>query len=306
MVKYPRVSVVIATQDRAQLLRHALDGVIAQDYLGPIDIHVVYDNFTPDHSLATQSGQRNIYVHSNTRSPGLAGARNTGILASHGNYVAFCDDDDRYKPAKISKQIELIQEVSAQGCVSGIEIHYGDKLINRVPETRMIDARRIKRDRMTGAHPSSYLFERDFLTNSLQLVDEQIPFGYGEDYDLLIRAAEAGNIAVLGEPAVEVLWHKGGSYFSRRWEAMDAGIHFLTLKHPGLLTSSRTASWLLGQRAFALSSLKGRRSEGMRIAAESIKLNWRQPRGYLALGVACRVLSSQWVVNRLNERGKGI
>lgn len=306
MASHPTVSVVIATQDRPALLRRALDAVQRQDYAGDIEVQVVYDNHAPDPSLAGGDAHRRVVVRTNTRSPGLAGARNTGILASTGQLVAFCDDDDAFKPSKLREQVELMLEEQADGCVAGIEVHYGDKLISRVPQGKRISAEDITRDRMTGAHPSSYIFRRDFLTDTLGLVDESIPYGYGEDYDLLIRAAKAGRVMVLPRPAVDVLWHQGGSYFSRRWEAMEAGISYLIGKHPELVSSQRTASWLQGQRAFALASLRGKRREGVKAAAQSIRLNWRQPRGYLALGVACGALNSQWVVNRLNERGRGI
>ena len=306
MDKHPLISVVIATQDRPQLLRAALDAVLEQDYTGPVEIHVVYDNHEPDRSLALDGEHRRVLIHSNSRRTGLAGARNTGILAADGQLVAFCDDDDAFKPSKLREQVNLILASNADGCVAGIDIHYGEKRISRVPGASIISAQDITRDRMTGAHPSSYVFKREFLIDTLQLVDESIPYGYGEDYDLLIRAAKAGKIVVLRQPAVDVLWHKGGSYFSRRWEAMEAGIRYLIDKHPELVSSQRTASWLQGQRAFALASLEGKKREGTKAAAESIRLNWRQPRGYLALGVACGALNSQWVVNRLNERGRGI
>lgn len=306
MTSHPTVTVVIATQNRPELLRQALDAVRKQDYPGDIEVQVVYDNHAPDHTLAVGDAHRRVMLRTNTRTPGLAGARNSGILAANGELVAFCDDDDAFKPSKVSEQVQLILEEQADGCVAGIEIHYGEKLITRVPQGTQIRPEDITRDRMTGAHPSSYVFRRDFLVDTLGLVDESIPYGYGEDYDLLIRAAKMGRIMVLPRAAVDVLWHRGGSYFSRRWEAMEAGINYLIGKHPELVASPHTASWLQGQRAFALASLRGKRGEGVKAAAQSIRLNWRQPRGYLALGVASGALNSQWVVNRLNERGRGI
>lgn len=303
---YPSVSLIIATQDRIQLLQRAIDAAWNQDYPGQLDINIVFDNHPLNLSLARSAKNRKITVLANTRTPGLAGARNSGILGSAGELVAFCDDDDAWKPTKLSDQVQLMHAENAQGCVSGIEISYGSKKMVRIPKVNTVDTESVTRDRLTGAHPSSYLFHRHFLTETVGLVDETIPYGYGEDYDLLIRAAAHGKISVLAEPAVNVLWHQGGSKFSRRWEAMDAGISFLIKKHPQLTASRQTASWLHGQRAFALASLRHRRREGAQLAAQSIKLNPRQPRGYLALAVASGVLNPQWVVDRLNEKGRGI
>lgn len=303
---YPSVSLVIATQDRMDLLQKAIRAAWNQDYPGFLSINVVYDNYPMHPELARAEGNREIRVMTNSRTKGLAGARNSGIIGSTSDYVAFCDDDDLWKPSKLTRQVELMRTENAQGCVSGIEISYGEKTVVRIPRVNTVNTESITRDRLTGAHPSSYIFKRSFLTEAVGLVDEDIPYGYGEDYDLLIRSAALGKISVLAEPAVEVLWHKGGSKFSRRWEAMEAGIRFLINKHPELTESKQTASWLHGQRAFALASQKERRREGLQVAAHSIFLNPRQPRGYLALAVASGAVSSQWVVDRLNEKGRGI
>ncbi|EMQ99381.1 glycosyltransferase family 2 protein [Paeniglutamicibacter gangotriensis] len=304
--RLPSVTAVIATQDRVELLQRAVTAIWNQSYAGSITINIVYDNHLAHPELARRAENREVRVLSNDRTPGLAGARNTGILATQTDLVAFCDDDDAWKPDKLSKQVELLSSQSAQACVSGIEIEYGDKRIVRIPQVASLNSETITRDRLTGAHPSSYLFDRHFLAEQIGLVDESIPYGYGEDYDLLIRAAKHGRVALLPEPAVNVLWHKGGSYFSRRWEAMEAGISFLIVKHPELTATKPTAAWLHGQRAFALASLKNRRSEAVKVATQSIRLNPRQPRGYLALAVCTGALSPQWVVNRLNEKGRGI
>lgn len=302
----PSVGVVIATQDRIELLKRAINSVLNQDYDGQITVYVIYDNYPISPELELTEVKRAVRIFSNTRQPGLAGARNTGILSCTTDLIAFCDDDDAWKPQKLILQVARMRAEGSQGCVSGIEIEYGEKRITRIPNVSTIDTKSITRDRLTGAHPSSYLFKSSFLTKTVGMVSEEIPYGYGEDYDLLIRAAARGKISILPEAAVNVLWHPGGSYFSRRWEAMEAGISFLIDKHPQLTESNQTASWLHGQRAFALASLKDRKREGLRAARKSIRLNPRQPRGYLAFAVAIGLLRSQWVVDRLNERGKGI
>ena len=305
MATYPDLDVIIATRDRYELLLATLAGIESQDYPGKIRTFVVYDNFEPRSDVRLDSARRPVVVTTNVRTPGLPGSRNSGLRLATAPFVAFCDDDDVWLPTKARKQVDLILAGDALGCVTGIRIMYGDTSIERVPNLAQISSDAILGSRLTGAHPSSYLFRREPLLADVGLVDEQIPYGYGEDYDLLIRAAACGKVLVLQEPAVEVLWHKGGSYFSRRWEAMDAGIEYLTTKHPRLVTSRRTAGWLYGQRAFAKAA-GGHRRAAVATAAKSIRLDPRQPRGYLALGVASRLLRPQWVVDQLNARGRGI
>src|SRR5690606_10467726 len=90
----PKVSVIIATHQRPELLRRAVDAVLEQRYDGPIECVVVFDQTPVDDSLVRDDVERTVAVVPNTRTPGLAGARNSGILAATGELIAFCDDDD--------------------------------------------------------------------------------------------------------------------------------------------------------------------------------------------------------------------
>ena len=103
MNEYPSVSVVVPTRDRPELLRAALGAILDQDYPGAIEVIVVYDHSRAG-SVARNGAQpkRRVRVISNSRTPGLAGARNTGILAATGELVAFCDDDDEWLPGKLA------------------------------------------------------------------------------------------------------------------------------------------------------------------------------------------------------------
>ncbi|MDP9394696.1 MAG: glycosyltransferase [Actinomycetota bacterium] len=301
---WPDVSVVIATRDRIELLRKAVDAALAQDYPGAIEVVVVFDRSEPVQELHRSDAKRRVRVIVNDRSPGLAGARNSGILAAAGDLVAFCDDDDFWLPHKLRVQVEAMRRLNGVGAVAGIEIHYGDKVRYRVPETDRITVEALSRSRVTGAHPSTYVFRRNLFLGNVGLVDEQLPHGYGEDYDVLMRMARAGTIAMVQLPLVVVLWHKG-SYFSRRWEAMAEGVGYLLEKHPELGADPRGRAWIEGQRAFALAAL-GQRREAVRGARRALKANPREPRGVLALLVAARVLPAHTVMNVLNARGRGI
>lgn len=298
------VSVIIATRDRADLLRQAVDSVLAQDFDGDIEVIAVFDQSEPMSGLGRSTPGRTVRVIANDRTPGLAGARNTGIAAAAGTLVAFCDDDDTWVPHKLRLQIEAMDRLGAVAAVAGIEIHYGDVVRYRVPEVDRITSADLARSRLTGAHPSTFVIRRRDLLDHVGPVDEELPFGYGEDYDLLIRLARHGTVAVVRAPLAVVLWHPG-SYFSRRWEAMSSGLAYLAEKHPQLRADRRGHAWIEGQRAFALAAM-GRRTDAARTAARSIRLNPREARGPLALAVASGLVSPRRVVHALNARGRGI
>src|SRR3954454_19667711 len=91
----PMVSVVVPTRDRAALLKRAIAAVLGQDYPGEIECMVVFDQSPPElpEDLPIPP-RRSLVAVTNRRTPGLAGARNTGLVVARGQLVAHCDDDD--------------------------------------------------------------------------------------------------------------------------------------------------------------------------------------------------------------------
>ena len=103
MSEWPSVGVVIPTHDRPGPLRAAVGAALAQDYPGRLRVVVVYDQAEPD-----LEPEGSVTVLVNERTPGLAGARNTGIGALEEDLVAFCDDDDVWRPGKLRAQVEAL------------------------------------------------------------------------------------------------------------------------------------------------------------------------------------------------------
>ena len=122
----PSIGVVVPTRNRPRLLRRTLAAIAAQDYPGRVRVVVVYDQAEPDPSLD------GCEVLVNARTAGLAGARNTGILALDTDLVAFCDDDDEWLPDKLSAQVAVLGDADFVTCA--IEVRYGDRLVPRLAD----------------------------------------------------------------------------------------------------------------------------------------------------------------------------
>ena len=107
--RIPSVSVVIATNGkRMQSLRTAVTAILDQQYPGPVEVVIVYDRATPDPLSDIEiSENRSLRIIENTRTGGLAGARNSGILEATGIILGFCDDDDTWMPGKLTEQVAL-------------------------------------------------------------------------------------------------------------------------------------------------------------------------------------------------------
>ena len=110
MSDFPQVSVVIPTYNRAEMLRVALDSVRAQT-IPAFEIAVVDDGST-DHTAEVvrdfaSGGMPLIYLTGPHRDR-LGEARNRGVAATSGEWIAFLDSDDIWKPERLERQLNAI------------------------------------------------------------------------------------------------------------------------------------------------------------------------------------------------------
>ncbi len=301
-VRWPAVAVVVATRDRPALLERAVRSILGQSYPGDVDCVVVFDQSSPAAVPVGESAGRRLRLMTNTRSPGLAGARNSGILASEAPLVAFCDDDDEWDVDKLRLQVELLGSSSAEFVACGVRIHHTDHVVARVPPP-LVDLSQLVRERVAALHPSSFVMRRDAL-NNIGLVDEQIPGSSGEDYDWLLRAARRRPIVAVEQPLVEVHWHRQ-SFFAERWEAIAEALTYLLGKHPELSADRQGLARIQGQIAFAQAAV-ARRPAARRESWRALCNNPLERRAYLALAVASGIVPASSIVRLANRRGHGI
>ncbi|MCD6419547.1 MAG: glycosyltransferase [Synergistetes bacterium] len=108
----PKVSVIIPTYNRSDLVVKAVDSVLSQTY-GDFELIVVDDGSEDDTSdiVMRYNDERLIYIRY-VRNRGPSAARNSGIRLSRGEYVAFLDSDDEWLPEKLERQIEVMEKSS--------------------------------------------------------------------------------------------------------------------------------------------------------------------------------------------------
>ncbi len=119
----PLVSVVIPTYNRAELAGAAIESAIAQTY-PKLEIIVVDDGSTDGtaeviqhyingHSDACCKGREFNYIFQSNQ--GQSRARNRGIAAAKGDWIAFLDSDDLWLPEKIEAQVRVIERFKECG-----------------------------------------------------------------------------------------------------------------------------------------------------------------------------------------------
>jgi glycosyltransferase involved in cell wall biosynthesis len=302
----PSVGVVVPTHGRPALLRETLRAILDQDAPIGLDVVVVFDRTEPDQSLVElSSGARRVRVLVNDRTPGLAGNRNTGILALDTDWVAFCDDDDVWAPDKLRLQLERVRQRPATDVVTtSIRVAYEGTFVDRLAEQDEIHHVDLLRSRMAMLHSSTLLLRRSALLGPIGLVDEHIPGSQNEDWDLLLRAAARQPIAHVDRPLVTVRWGRT-SYFSRRFETLVQSLEYMLERHPGIAEDDRGAARVFGQLAFGSAALGDRRS-ALRWAGRALHRRWAEPRAVLAVAVAAGVVTPERVLSVLNRRGRGV
>ena len=305
--QWPLVSVILPTRGRPDLVRKALASVVDQTYPGMIECIVVHDQEPPQPNLeGLCTASRSIRAVANSRSPGLPGARNTGVALACGEFIASCDDDDAWHPTKLQTQISrLLDQPDLLVVGSGIRLMLPDGRIIAWPgRAERISYQLLLRNRVKELHSSTLVMRRDAFAKA-GLYDEETPNGYAEDYDWVLRAARVGQIGTVVSPLADIRKDAQSSSYYGHAEITVAGLEYLLAKHPDLAASRRGRARLLGQIGFARSVL-GERQQALRCAVTAIMLSPASPHGYLALAHIMTRLDRRHVLRAARLFGRGL
>lgn len=201
------VSAVIIAYNSKAFIRDAIESVLAQTR--PVDETVVVEDGTDDGTAAIVAdyADRGVrYIHQDNQ--GCAGARNTGIRATTGTYVAILDADDTWLPDKTERQLALMAGKPDVVIAAGNKIWWDIDQDTRTPFYYSEKQRtRIKREIFVNnpiGNPSMTLIRRSAL-EEVGLFDRQAT--YGDDWECWMRLLEIGEAAFHQEPVIVYRWH---------------------------------------------------------------------------------------------------
>ena len=212
-----KISVIIPTWNRASCLGDALESVYAQRQL-PHEVIVVDDGSTDNSREIIKRDFKDVrYLYQ--ENSGVSSARNTGIQAADGDWIALLDSDDRWEPHKLEcQQLALRAQPDAKLCHSDeIWIRNG-KRVNPMKK-------HAKRGGLIFKHclplcvisPSAAIIKRE-LFDETGLFDETLPAC--EDYDLWLRICANHPVAYVDEPLL-IKYGGHADQLSRRHWGMD-------------------------------------------------------------------------------------
>lgn len=125
----PLISVIVPVYKVEQYLKRCVDSILAQTYQNTEIILV--DDGSPDRcpALCDQYAEQYAKVRViHQQNKGLSGARNTGIDAAKGEYLAFADSDDVLSPHFLESLYRAIREANAEISQCRWEYMHGDSL----------------------------------------------------------------------------------------------------------------------------------------------------------------------------------
>lgn len=180
----PLVSIIIPTYNRAKLVGRAIKSVVSQTWQGNMEIIIVSDGSTDSTEkmiISFNDPRINFIKHKKSRGP--SAARNTGLLASNANYIAFLDDDDEWMPNKLEIQIPVIMNSGPEvGLVyTWMEYVDGDNTQEiRKPTLRgNLFLEMLDKQAITGC--STIIIKREVL-DIIPAFDESLPRGNDGDF----------------------------------------------------------------------------------------------------------------------------
>jgi glycosyltransferase involved in cell wall biosynthesis len=216
----PKVSVIIPTYNRRDLVREAIASVLAQTYR---DFELIVVDDGSDDGTAevvrefAQESDCVHYVYQSNR--GVSAARNRGVAFSNGELLAFLDSDDLWQPRKLETQVAFFDaQRDAQICQTeevwlrnGVRVNPHNKHCKTGGD---IFARSLE---LCLVSPSAVMMHRE-LFEHMGGFDESLPAC--EDYDLWLRIAATMSVYLLDTPLVI---KRGGhaDQLSHRFWGMD-------------------------------------------------------------------------------------
>ena len=194
------ISVIIPVFNRVKLIDRCINSVINQTY--PVNEIIVVDDGSNDgtYDLIRRNFPQVISIYQENK--GVSNARNVGIQAAKGEWIAFLDSDDEWLPNKIEKQISFIKKNPLYKVCHSDEIWIrNDVRVNPMKKHRKYGGDIYKKCLpLCVISPSSIIIHKDIF-NDVGLFDKNLPVC--EDYDLWLRICSKYEVLFLDQKLVK-------------------------------------------------------------------------------------------------------
>ncbi len=227
------VSIVIPTRGRPLLLQRAIRSVLMQTHQD-FEVVVVLDGVDAESKAAVEEFREpKIRLLTLPTTAGGAVARNAGVAAARGRWIAFLDDDDEFEAEKLALQLQsALRSDSAERTLTTCKAKVVETRITRVWPTRFP---------APGEPLVEYLFCRNgmrkgesfmqsstfFLSRALAL---RVPFRQDlkrhQDWDWAVRLQREVGVEVVAVPQVLTVYHREDGPSMTRQISWEQSLHW--------------------------------------------------------------------------------
>ncbi len=279
-----RVSAIITTFNRAELLRGAIASVLLQTFR-EFEL-IILDNSSADHTRTVLARIDDPRVRCLRHPPlTIAQSRNLGLREARGEFVAFLDDDDEWLPGKLECQLARFERGTAT-----LGLVYGGFV--------RIDSRGAEfethRPVLRGKVLTDLLWQKDAFTGSasnpmLRMAALHAVGGFNdslstsEDWELYLRLAERYGVDYVSDVVVRIRAHAGARLGDRIGEAQK--VEELVLSRYGPTMSPRLRSFYLRKIGGKLCRI-GAVRDGRTRLLQAIRADPLNPLSYVQYGLS--------------------
>ena len=220
------ISVIIPSYNRETTIKRSVQSVLNQSYTD-LEVIVVDDCSTDDTSSVVNrimARDNRVKYIKHEINAGACAARNTGIAAASGEYIAFQDSDDSWRKDKLKIQMETMKRFQADVCICKMKRHYRSN--NRTSiypnvETGLIEYMDIIKQPLVSTQ--MILAKREVFADHIF----DIKVKRMQDFDWSVRAARDYSFCMAGEVLVDQYIQQDSMMLSDYRKSIESYEYFL-------------------------------------------------------------------------------
>tara|TARA_B100001057_G_C22817042_1_gene937877 strand:+ start:1329 stop:2075 length:747 start_codon:yes stop_codon:yes gene_type:complete len=205
------ISIVMPYYKKSQFIYKSVESILNQTYQ-KFEIIVIDDELSEKSSIVLEIVKNldsRIKVYKNEKNLGAGQSRNNAISYCTGEYIAFCDCDDLWKPQKLDKQLQFMKEHNSRFSFTSYEIinNENQKIGSRQAQ-KNLSFKQLRNSCNIGL--STVIIRRDVFNN------KKLRFGKTktkEDFILWLLLAKNG-VEISGVKEYLVSWRKNSASLS--------------------------------------------------------------------------------------------
>ncbi len=273
-MKYPKVSVIIPTYNRASLLPRAIKSVLNQTFKD-FELIIVDDCSTDNTEEVVEEFQKKDkrikYLRLKKNSGAPAHPRNVGIKNSQGKYIAFLDNDDEWLPEKLEKQLNLFEKTNNPklGFVGGNVLIVEE---NRIKEYKVPKCGDNFQNFLSNCliKSTSSVMIRKIVLEDVNLFDESLEST--DDWEMWIRISQKYDFDFVSEPIFKYYFHQQNLSRSKNFLEKIKDNKYIIEKHKAIYKKYPLRKSIMIRRVGVLYLLNGDLKEARRHFFKAIKI----------------------------------